>query len=184
MVVALTLFFFIFELPGQIGNVAAMVTGHYSYTHRVAFVWETVAQCNVLYAPWVYVFLNTGYRLALKKLLTSDASGQTPSGSRGSAPRRYAHQGVGTNRNAEIGTNRNTEEKRVKFANSKVAPLRAPVDGTSKQTNLRQQTTGSSTLTSRESTGRSSRNKKASSSADAIMQEGKESTSEQSTDHF
>lgn len=183
MVIALTLFFFIFELPGQIGNVVAMVTGHYSYTDKVAFVLETVAQSNFLYAPWVYVFLNTSYRLALKKILTSDGSGQTLSGARGNAPRRYAHQGVGTNRNAKINTNRNAEAKRVEFVANKVAPLRAPVDDTSKQTNLHNHATGSSTLASRESTGSSCRNKKASRPANATIKEGNES-SEQSTDHF
>ena len=109
MVIALTLLFFILELPYQVGNVSAMTTGSYSYTHRTAFSLELLAQCNVLYPPWVYLFLNASYRTTLKQLLT-DSSGQRTTNARDYVPRRNQRQGA-------AGRNRDTEKVRARFSN-------------------------------------------------------------------
>lgn len=171
MVIALTLVFFLFELPYQVGNVVAMTTGYYSYTDRVAFVLEILVQANVLHSPWIYLFLNVRYRIALKRILTG-SSGQTTSGYSGNAPRKNHRQG------GAAATNRNPDRaKRVKFANNKVDPaLPRPVSPTTKRTN------GSTSLTSKTMESSSRNETNASSSTDGTK-DSNERTSEQSTDH-
>jgi len=139
MVIALTLLFFIFEFPCQVGNVVAMATGYYSYTHRAAFSLEILAQCSVLYPPWVYLFLNTTYRTTLKQLLT-DAPRQRTTNVRDDAPRGNRRQGAASR-------NQENETARVRFSN-KVYTLPQPATPT-RQTNGNTQTSGTSSLRSR-----------------------------------
>ena len=139
MVIALTLLFFIFEFPCQVGNVVAMATGYYSYTHRAAFSLEILAQCSVLYPPWVYLFLNTTYRMTLKQLLT-DAPRQRTTNVRDDAPR-------GNRRRGAARRNQENETARVRFSN-KVYMLPQPATPT-RQTNGNTQTSGTSSLRSR-----------------------------------
>lgn len=138
MVIALTLFFFIFELPCQVGNVLAMTKGYYSYTHWAAFTFEILAQCNVLYPPWVYLFLNTTYRMTLKQILT-ESSGQRATNARVD-PRGNQRQGAAVR-------NRHTARARVRFVN-KVNPQTQPATPTS-QTNGDTQTSGTTSLRTR-----------------------------------
>jgi len=139
MVIALTLLFFILEFPCQVGNVFAMATGYYNYTHRVAFSLEILAQCSVVYPPWVYLFLNSTYRTTLKQLLT-DAPGQRSTNVRDDAPRGNQRQGA-TNRN------RDTDRAKVRLRN-KVDSLPQPATPT-RQTNGSTLTSGTSSLRSR-----------------------------------
>ena len=148
MVVALTLLFFIFEFPSQVCNLFAMATGYYSFTHSVAFSLEIVAQCSVLYPPWVYLFLNTSYRTALKQLLT-DAPRQRTTNVRGNALRENPRQRTGSR-------NRETERARVRF-NNKVSTLPQPATP-SRQTNGNTQTSGTTSLRSKTKEGSTGNN--------------------------
>ena len=139
MVIALTLFFFILEFPCQVGKLFAMATGYYNYTHRVAFSLEILAQCSVLCPPWVYLFLNSTYRMTLKQLLT-DAPVQRRTNVRENAPRQNLRQGA-------AGRNRDTDRARVRFA-TKVDALPQPATPIT-QTNGNTQTSGTSSLKSR-----------------------------------
>ena len=136
MVIALTLFFFVLELPCQVGNVVAMTTGYYSYTHRAAFSLEILAQCNVLYPAWVYLLLNTSYRMTLKQLLTGSPRQRTTN-AREDAPRGNQRQGA-------AGRNRDNEKARVRF-NAKVCTLPQPSTPCSK-TNGNTQASGTTSL--------------------------------------
>ena len=118
MVIALTLFFFVLELPCQVGNVVAMTTGYYSYTRRAAFYLEILAQCNVLYPAWVYLLLNTSYRMTLKQLLTGSPRQRTTNARELDVPRGNQRQGA-------AGRNRDNERARVRF-NAKVSTLPQP----------------------------------------------------------
>ena len=120
-----------------------MATGYYSYTHRAAFLLEILEQCSVLYPPWVYLFLNTSYRTALKELLT-DSPGQRTTNVRDDTARRNHRQGAGSK-------NRDTEMARVRFSN-KVSSLPQPATPTI-QTNGHTQTSGTASLKSRTKEG-------------------------------
>ena len=148
MVVALTLLFFIFEFPCQVGNVFAMATGYYSYSHRVGFSLEIVAQCSVLYPPWVYLFLNSSYRTTLKQLLT-DTPRQRATNVRDNALR---NQRQGTARG-----NRDTERARVRFSN-KVSTLPQPAALSRQLTNGNTQTSGTTSLRSKTKEGSTGNN--------------------------
>jgi len=139
MVIALTLFFFILEFPCQVGKLFAMATGYYNYTHRVAFSLEILAQCSVLCPPWVYLFLNSTYRMTLKQLLT-DAPVQRRTNVRENAPRENLRQGADRR-------NRDSDRARVRFSN-KVDALPQPATPT-RQTNGNTQTSGTSSLRNR-----------------------------------
>lgn len=143
MVIALTLLFFILEFPCQVGNLFAMATGYYSFTHRVGFSFEIVAQCSVLYPPWVYLLLNTSYRTTLKQLLT-DTPRQRTTNVRDNALRGNRRQGT-------TGRNRDTERARVRFSN-KVYTLPQPANPTG-QANENTQASGTTSLRSKTNEG-------------------------------
>ena len=137
MVIALTLFFFVLELPCQVGNVVAMTTGYYSYTQRAAFYLEILAQFNVLYPAWVYLLLNTSYRMTLKQLLTGSPRQRTTNARELDVPRGNQRQGA-------AGRNRDNERARVRF-NAKVCTLPQPSTPRSK-TNGNIQASGTTSL--------------------------------------
>ena len=74
MVIALTLSFFFGQLPLYLANIVSMTTGCYSYSSKTAFILELLAQSNVCHAPFVYVFLNAGYRTELKRLIAGSSA--------------------------------------------------------------------------------------------------------------
>lgn len=148
MVVALTVLFFIFEFPCQVGNLFAMATGYYSFTHRVGFSLEMVSQCSVLYPPWVYLFLNASYRTTLKQLLT-DTPRQRTTNFRENALRGNERQGTASR-------NRGTERARVRF-NNQVSSLPQPATP-SRQTNGNTQASGTTSLRSKTNAGSTGNN--------------------------
>ena len=116
MVVALTVFFFVSQLPSHVANVVAMKVGYYAHSPKTAFVLEVFAQSNVLCPPFVFLFLNSRYRLALKELLTGSAEQRNQN----------TNQRGGNLQRAGMSTARSQQgrgqQKKVKFSN-RLEPL-------------------------------------------------------------
>lgn len=139
MVIALTLSFFVSQLPLCTANIITMTTGCYSYQFQTAFILELLAKSSAYQAPFVYVFLNASYRTTLKQILMGSLAEQTRPGARpaGKNPR----EGMAATKNCQRG-------RRPHLLNNKVGQSPKATHSADEQLNGMEETPNTPTIPS------------------------------------